>query len=315
MQAALGESYVIEDELGGGGMGRVFSARETALGRRVAVKVLAPELGAGVDLDRFRREIQVIARLQHPHVVPLFTSGEARGLVFYTMPLVRGDTLRIVMERDGRMEIADAVRLLRDVTEALACAHREGIVHRDVKPENVLVVDGHGVVTDFGVAKAVSAASSESLRTSIGFAIGTPTYMSPEQVSADPSIDHRADLYSLGVLGYEMLAGHPPFYNRPPQRIMAAQVTEAPPDILGIRPELSPGLAGLIMRCLEKDPSRRPQSAEEVLRVLVRHSVQTPSGMPRVALRRAFAGQRWLWYVATAIVVVGSILLAKLTTQ
>jgi serine/threonine-protein kinase len=294
LQDALGTAYTLEGELGGGGMSRVFAARETALGRPVAVKVLSPELGAGVNLDRFRREIQLSANLQHPHVVPLLTAGESGGLIYYTMPLIRGETLRARIDRMGRFEISDAVRFLRDMVEALAHAHGHRVVHRDIKPENVLISERHALIMDFGVAKALTVATDDTLRSSLGLALGTPMYMAPEQVAADPSTDHRADLYSVGVVAYEMLAGKPPFHGRTPHRVMAAHAMEAPEPIQHIRPEIPSGLAALIMRCLEKDPAERPPSADELLRVLERHSTSTPrKGIP--VLAGHVAARRWIW--------------------
>ena len=279
--------------MGGGGMSRVFSARETKLGRPVAVKVLAPELGAGVNLERFRREIQLSASLQHPHVVPLLMAGESEGLVFYTMPLIRGESLREKLQREGRLEIADVVKLLRDIIEGLAHAHRAGVVHRDIKPENILVSERHALVTDFGVAKALTVATDDTLRSSLGLALGTPLYMAPEQVAADPATDNRADLYSVGVVAYEMLVGHPPFHGRTPHGVMAAHALEKPAPVQHERPEIPSSLAALVMRCLEKDPAERPQSADEVLRVLERHSTSTPrKGIPKLAGH--VARRRWL---------------------
>src|SRR5919199_929825 len=219
LQAALGDSYTVERELGGGGMSRVFLAREHALGRTVVVKVLLPELAAGISAERFAREVRVAAALQHPNVVPLFRAGEAGGLPYYVMPYVRGESLRSRLRRDGRMPIADALSVLRDVARALAFAHDEGVIHRDVKPENVLLAGDAAVVTDFGIAKAVSAstraapepASHDATLTAVGSMIGTPAYMAPEQVAGDPRVDHRTDIYAWGVMAYEVLAGTHPF--------------------------------------------------------------------------------------------------------
>ena len=302
LQHALGDAYTLEGELGGGGMSRVFAARETKLGRPVAVKVLAPELGAGVNLERFRREIQLAASLQHPHVVPLLTAGESNGLVYYTMPLIRGESLRQMLDRQGRLEIVDVVKLLRDIVEGLAHAHRAGVVHRDIKPENILISERHALVTDFGVAKALTVATDDSMRSSLGLALGTPLYMAPEQVAADPSTDHRADLYSVGVVAYEMLVGQPPFRGRTPHGVMAAHAMELPEPVQRERPEIPSSLAALVMRCLEKDPAARPQSAEELLRVLERHSTSTPrKGIPKLAghvVRR-----RWLVLIVVLIII------------
>lgn len=302
LQDALGDAYVLDGELGGGGMSRVFAAKETKLGRPVAVKVLAPELGAGVNLERFRREITLSASLQHPHIVTLLTAGESHGLVYYTMPLISGESLRSRLDREGRLEISDAVKLMRDIVEGLAHAHRAGVVHRDIKPENILISERHALVTDFGVAKALTAATDDSLRSSLGLAMGTPLYMAPEQVAADPGTDNRADLYSVGVVAYEMLSGHPPFHGRTSHGVMAAHAMEMPEPVQHERPEIPSSLAALIMRCLEKDPEARPQSADELLRVLERHSTATPrKGIPRLATH--IVRRRWLSVLIAIIII------------
>ena len=206
----LGQQYHIERELTGGGMSRVFLAREVDLDRQVVIKVLPPEMAAGVSIDRFRREIQMAAKLQHPHVVPLLTADASGDLLYYIMPFIEGESLRQKLEREGELPIGETVRILREVVDALDYAHSQGIVHRDIKPDNIMLSRNHALVTDFGVAKAV-AESGRSDLTSLGVALGTPAYMAPEQAAADPHVDHRADLYAVGVVAYEMLAGRPPF--------------------------------------------------------------------------------------------------------
>ena len=273
LQQALGTAYTLERELGGGGMARVFVATEAALGRRVVVKVLPHELAGVISVERFRREVQLAARLQHPHVVPLLSAGEGAGLLHYTMPYVAGETLRARLTREGALPVPVALRLARDVARALAHAHRHGVVHRDVKPENVLLgEDGDALVTDFGIAKALAAATSDGSAagalTSAGIALGTPAYMAPEQALGDPAADHRADLYALGVLAYEALAGSHPFPGRSAQALVAAHATEAPEPLVHRRPGVPAPLSTLVMQLLEKHPADRPQSAEEVLRVL-----------------------------------------------
>ena len=215
----LGDAYSLERELGGGGMSRVFVATEKALGRRVVVKVLPEEMAGQVSLERFKREIALAARLQHPHIVPLLTAGDANGLPYFTMPLVEGESLRARLARHGELPLSEAIRLLREIASALSYAHERGIVHRDIKPDNVLLSGGSAMITDFGVAKAISASSNSEggNTTSMGVALGTPAYMSPEQASADPAVDHRADIYAFGVLAYEVLTGQPPFAGRAPQ--------------------------------------------------------------------------------------------------
>ncbi len=276
LQAALGDAYRIERELGGGGMSHVFLARETALGRSVVVKVLPPETSASVNIERFRREIQLAASLQHPHIVPVLAAGQSGDLLYYTMPLVEGESLRAKLAREGEMPVSDAVRVLRDVVDALAYAHARGVVHRDIKPDNVLITGGHAVVTDFGVAKAMSASSGSSSLTSLGVALGTPAYMSPEQAAADPHVDHRADLYAVGAMAYEMLCGRPPFSGMTPQQVLAAHVTLPPAPLSGQRTSVPPALNTLVMRCLEKKPADRVQSAAEMLTQL--QAMATPSG-------------------------------------
>ena len=279
LQSAVGKTYTIERELGGGGMSRVFVATDTALDRPVVLKVLPPELTHAVSADRFRQEIRLAARLQHPYIVPLLSAGEADGLLYYTMPLVEGESLRARLTRAGELPVREAVRMLRDVAAALAYAHDHDVIHRDIKPDNVLVSGGEALVTDFGVAKALSAAAAtggDSGLTSLGVALGTPTYMAPEQAAADPHVDHRADLYSWGCLAYECLTGEPPFTGRSPQALLAAHMTATPEAIDRRRPGLSSGLAAAVMRCLEKRPADRPQSAAELLPVL--EAATTPSG-------------------------------------
>ena len=248
LQAALGGTYRVERELGGGGMSRVFVATETALGRRVVIKLLSPELGVGISADRFRREIQLAARLQHPHIVPLLAAGEVKlegsssPLLYFTMPFVEGESLRARLAR-GPLPSAEAMRVLREVADALDYAHRQNIVHRDIKPDNVLLSNGHAVVTDFGVAKALSTATSMDVNataTSVGTVIGTPAYMAPEQGAGDPDVGPAADIYALGVTAFEMLAGQTPFKGTTPRAILAAQLTSEAPALDTVRQDLAP---------------------------------------------------------------------------
>ena len=270
LQHTLGASYTLQRELGGGGMSRVFMADDTALGRSVVVKVLPPEMASGVSIERFKREISLAARLQHPHIVPLLSAGETGGLPYFTMPFVEGESLRARLTRGEEISVKDAVHLLREVASALAYAHRKGVMHRDIKPENVLISEQHAVVTDFGVAKAISAATQTGADdlTAVGVALGTPAYMAPEQVAGDPGTDHRADIYAFGVIAYELLAGRAPFAGRSAQALMAAHVLETPETISNRRVGVPTELAALVMRCLEKSPDNRPQSAEDILRKL-----------------------------------------------
>jgi serine/threonine protein kinase len=257
-------------------MSRVFLAHEAALGRRVAIKVLSPDLAAGVSGDRFRREILLLAKLQHPHIVPVHIVGEATGLPYFTMPYVEGESLRTRIARDGELPIPEAMRLLRDVASALAYAHGQGIMHRDIKPDNVLLSAGSAVVADFGVAKAISDASTTGhvALTSTGIALGTPAYMAPEQAVGDATMDARVDIYAFGVMAYEMLTGRAPFQGRTAQATLAAHVTEPPEPIQHLRPSIPAALAALVMRCLEKHPADRPANAGDILHAI--DSMATP---------------------------------------
>jgi serine/threonine protein kinase/tetratricopeptide (TPR) repeat protein len=277
LQAALGSSYTLERELSGG-MSRVFVAMESALARRVVIKVLPPERTYGVSVDRFRREIQVAAQLQHPHIVPVLSAGDADGLLYYTMPFVAGESLRARMAgRTGPIPVHEAVRVLRDVASGLAYAHGLGIVHRDIKPDNVLLAGDSAALADFGIAKALSAAAAPNAAlTTAGMTLGTPAYMAPEQATGDGSTDHRADLYSLGAMAYEILIGELPFVRATPQGVMVAHAIEQPQPLAARRPDLPPALSGLVMRLMEKRPEDRPQHAEDVIHVL--DGVATPSG-------------------------------------
>jgi serine/threonine protein kinase/tetratricopeptide (TPR) repeat protein len=276
LQETLGSAYTLEQELGGGGMSRVFVAEDTSLGRKVVIKILPPELAAAVNLERFKREIQLAAKLQHPNIVTVLTAGDTDGLPFYTMPLVEGESLRARITREGELPVTDVVKVLRDVLSALSYAHERGIVHRDIKPDNVLLTKYNAQVTDFGIAKAVTASAEPgSLVTSLGVALGTPAYMAPEQVVADPLLDHRADLYSVGAMAYEMLTGFEMFGGRSAQATMAAHAIEQPVRVELRRPSVPPALSALIMRALEKHAADRPQSAAEMLHVL--EILATPS--------------------------------------
>jgi serine/threonine-protein kinase len=275
----LADRYRIERELGGGGMSRVWVATETALDRQVVIKVIAVEPTEGLSAERFAREVRLAARLQQANVVPVLNAGTAAGLPYYTMPYVRGESLRARMTSGAPLTLTESVSILRDVARALAYAHGEGIVHRDIKPENVLLSHGTAVVTDFGIAKAISAARTQdgggaATLTQAGGTIGTPAYMAPEQAVGD-TVDHRTDLYAWGVLAYELLSGAHPFgRHTTPQQLITAHLSERPAPITRNNPSVSPALAALVLQCLEKDPARRPDSAVLVLTAL--DTVATP---------------------------------------
>ena len=264
LSLALADRYRIERELGAGGMATVYLAHDLKHDRKVAVKVLREELSASLGKERFLREIKVAAALQHPHILPLYDSGAVDDLLFYVMPYVDGLSLRDKLDKQGELPVGDAVRILRDIADALSEAHRYGVVHRDLKPENVMLRGRHALVMDFGVAKALSDATGRQSLTTVGIALGTPTYMAPEQAVADPHVDHRADIYAFGVVAYELLAARPPFTGATPQQVLAAHVTAAAEPVTSHR-AMPPALAALVMRCLEKRPADRPQSAEELI--------------------------------------------------
>lgn len=249
-------------------MSRVFVATDKLLGRKVVIKLLSPELTAEVNRGRFRREIQVAAQLQHPHIVTLFSAGEDGDLVYYTMPFIKGESLKSALEKSGPLTVTEVVRILYDVIDALAYAHENGVVHRDIKPANILRSGSHYLVTDFGVAKALNAAMQTGQMTSTGMAVGTPSYMSPEQLAGDPSADHRIDIYAVGLLAYELLAGKSPFAAPTPKGVLAAVLTREPKPLIEVRPDVPRSLSEVVMRCLSKEPEGRPQSAMELMAAL-----------------------------------------------
>jgi serine/threonine-protein kinase len=273
LQAHLGDKYVIQVELVGGGMSRVFVAEEVALSRRVVIKVLHPTLAATVSAARFQREILLAAGMNHPNIVPVLSAGEVDTLPYFIMPFVAGESLRARVMR-GPLSVRETLAVMKDVARALAYAHSAGVVHRDIKPANILMTGSAAVVADFGVAKAVSAARDRGLTgggtaiTGVGISLGTPQYMAPEQAAADPNADHRVDLYALGTVAYEMLAGSPPFHGRTPQALLTAQLTELPMPLASRRYDVPVGVADLVMKCLEKNPEDRPRAAVDVVRIL-----------------------------------------------
>src|SRR3989441_1262401 len=296
LQAALGDVYQVERELGGGGMSRVFLATEASLHRAVVIKLLPPEFASEVSEARFKQEIELAAHLQHPNILPLLTAGAKGDLLFYVMPFVSGESLRHRLTREGKLPVADAVRILHEMADALAYAHAEGVIHRDVKPENILLQGGHAVLTDFGVARALAESRSGGRLTDTGLALGTPGYMSPEQAAGERHVDARADVYALAVVGYEMLAGFPPFAGPTAQALIAAHLTATPKPLTDTRPEAPPAVANAIARALAKDPNARLRTAAEF-----RDALGAGLAHPRdQALRRT----GWLVAAGAAIVAV-----------
>src|SRR5512138_2250 len=247
-------------------MSHVFLVADAALSRRIVVKILPPNPSAKVDAERFRREIQIAASLQHPCIVPVLTTGFMDDVPYYTMPFVVGESLRTKVAGGQLLPLSRAVRVLRDVASAIAHAHEHGVAHRDLKPDNVLLSSGYAVVTDFGIAKAVSSSRDEAdpELTTRGMTVGTPAYMAPEQATADPAADHRVDIYAFGVMAFEILTGQRPFVGRTAQELLAAHIVRPPPPITDRRLDLPPALATLVMRCLAKSPADRPSASEAV---------------------------------------------------
>jgi formylglycine-generating enzyme required for sulfatase activity/dienelactone hydrolase len=313
LQDGLRGSYTIERELGRGGMATVFLAHDIKHDRSVALKVLHPELAAALGGDRFLREIRIAAHLQHPHILTLIDSGEVPNgtrtpLLYYVMPYVEGESLRQRLTREHRLSPADTVRILQDVLDALAHAHAQGVVHRDIKPENIMLTGRHALVVDFGIARAATAAAGTdavigATLTTIGLAIGTPAYMSPEQAAGQSSVDARADLYAVGAMAYEMLGGRPPFSGTTPQAILAAQVTQAPAPLASLAPEVAAPLQAAVMRCLEKDPDLRWQSAEVILAEIEAFTTPGAGLTAATASATGAAGRvpRWAYLTATGV--------------
>jgi serine/threonine-protein kinase len=283
LQAALGDRYAIEREIGHGGAAIVFLARDEKHARQVAIKVLRPDLAQGLGADRFLREIRTAAGLQHPHIVPLHDSGEAGGFLYYVMPYVEGESLRRLLEREPVLPLERALGIAQEVALALAYAHRHGLVHRDVKPENILISDGHALVTDFGIARAISAAGGDGL-TGAGLAVGTPAYMSPEQASAEREIDGRADIYALGCVTYEMLAGHPPFLGRTGQELFARHLLDPVPPLRTIRRDLPESVERAVLKALAKTPADRFETTSGFTEALAARRSPSRSRWSRVLL-------------------------------
>jgi serine/threonine-protein kinase len=267
LKTALADRYVIERELGAGGMALVYLAQDVKHERKVALKVLRPELAAVIGAERFLTEIKVTANLQHPHVLPLHDSGEAESFLYYVMPYVEGQTLRDKLDQEKQLGIEEAIELTKGVASALDYAHRQGVIHRDIKPENVLIHDGQPLIADFGIALAVSHAGGNRL-TETGLSIGTPHYMSPEQAMGDRELDARSDVYSLGAMLYEMLAGDPPYTGSTAQAIVAKVITEKAPPVTATRDTVPPHVAAAIGKALNKLPADRFSSAAQFAEAL-----------------------------------------------
>jgi len=322
LKEALQDRYALERELGSGGMATVYLAEDVKHQRKVAVKVLRPELAASVGAERFLHEITTAARFQHPHILPLLDSGEANGFLYYVMPYVEGHNLRHRLNHHGELTVHEAVKIMIEVCDALAYAHARGVVHRDIKPDNVLLSGRHALVTDFGVAKALSEATGGHQLTSAGVALGTPAYMAPEQATAESNIDQRVDIYALGVLGYELISGRAPFVGRTSQEVLVAHVTQPPEPLSVRRPACPPGVEAVIMKCLEKRPADRWQTAEELLAQL--EPLATPSGgitptatrpMRAVADRASRANWGRRITLAVAVLAVAAVALVLLTRR
>jgi eukaryotic-like serine/threonine-protein kinase len=292
LREGLLDRYAIERELGRGGMATVYLAHDLRHDRPVALKLLHPELAATLGPERFQREIRFAARLQHPHILTVLDSGETAGRLWFTMPYVEGESLRDRLRRERQLPLSDAVRLTREVALALDYAHRHGAIHRDIKPENILLVDGQALVADFGVARALG--GEDQRLTETGLAIGTPAYMSPEQAAGDRGLDARTDVYSLGLVLYEMLAGETPFAAASPQAMIARRLTEAPRPLPQIRETVPEGISRAVIRALAKSPADRFPSAAEFARALeaaepvVRPSSRSPVRLPALALGLGF---------------------------
>jgi Tol biopolymer transport system component/tRNA A-37 threonylcarbamoyl transferase component Bud32 len=290
LATALQDRYKILRRLGEGGMATVYLAEDLKHEREVAIKVLKPELAAALGPDRFLREIRIAANLTHPHILPLHDSGETDGFLYYVMPFIDGQTLRERIDKEGELPVSEVVRIVRGVIDALAFAHSKGVVHRDIKPDNVMLAGGHAIVADFGVAKAVSEAKGGDQLTTAGVALGTPAYMAPEQATADPNLDHRADIYALGAMAYELLTGRPPFMGASPQAILAAHVTDQVEPVTKYRDQVSGELEAVVMKCLAKKPADRWQWAGDIVPYL--ETMATSSGGLTPAVSMSVAGQK-----------------------
>ena len=303
LKTAVSDRYKIERELGAGGMATVYLAEDLKLHRKVALKVLRPELAAALGPERFLREIEIAARLHHPHILALHDSGEADGFLYYVMPFAEGESLRDKLNREKQLSVDDALQLAREVADALSYAHSHDVIHRDIKPENILLEAGHAVIADFGIARAVTAAGGEAL-TETGSAIGTPQYMSPEQAAGSKELDGRSDVYSLGCVLYEMLGGNPPFQGPTVESIVHQHIAVEAPPITNLRPAVPAEIAGTIARTLAKAPADRFSPAAQLATALDRRVV-TPTASAAATVAGAVGRKRWYVLGAAALVAVG----------
>ncbi|MEO5590445.1 MAG: serine/threonine-protein kinase, partial [Gemmatimonadaceae bacterium] len=268
LESALLSSYRLDRELGQGGMATVYLATDLRHERRVALKVLHPELSSALGPDRFLREIKLVARLNHPHIVPLFDSGEAGGYLYYVMPVVEGETLRDRLLREGQIPVEESLLIVRGIASALDYAHRQNIVHRDIKPENVMLQDGEALVMDFGIAKALSAATNDTL-TQAGMMVGTPAYVSPEQAAGDSLIDGRSDQYSLACVLYEMISGRKPFLGATAQSVLSKRFSDPVPSLRSVYSDTTETVETALTRALAKDSSERFVTTMDFAKALV----------------------------------------------
>src|SRR5688572_20179687 len=308
LRAALAERYEIGRELGRGGMSLVYLARDLRHDRDVALKILRPDIASSLGTDRFLREIRIEAALQHPHILPLHDSGTAAGLLYYVMPFVPGETLRDRLHREKQLPVPDALRIAREVADALDYAHSHNVVHRDIKPGNILLSAGHAVVADFGIARAITAAVGDHV-TEAGLAVGTPEYMSPEQATGETIIDGRSDLYALGCVLYEMLTGDPPFRGRTVQATLARHLHDPPPSVRITRSQVPPAVERAVMTALAKVPADRFATATDFARALDLDDQRPIRRVPR-PLPRSRMGAAAALGVLSILVLVGGWLLS-----
>ena len=310
LQAALVDRYTIEGELGRGGMGVVYRAWDVKHARPVALKVVRPELGSMLAGERFLREIQLAAKLQHPHIVPLYDSGEAAGALFYVMPLVEGESLRARLTRERQLSLDDALQIAREVADALGYAHSRDVIHRDIKPENVLLAGGHALVVDFGIGRAITTAGGDQL-TESGISIGTPAYMSPEQATGDTHLDGRSDLYSLGCVQYEMIAGHPPFLGATAQEVIVRHTLDPVPSLRSARPGVPSAIEQAVAKALAKVPADRFATAAALVAALEEASTAPAEPETAPVVPTGIRWRRWARIGLSSFAVLAGVMIAS----